>query len=153
MSAHSISLLTTLTPNTFLVTLHKLLFIILTSKIKPTTDKKKLIYFSLQIFRTPKRCTQDINIKFHHNYNPYIQMLFIQKTALLLIRPLCLKQPVCGFTARGRLSHFLWVRPLCIFALHSIYILYIYIILYIIILYILLYILYIIIYYIYIYYI
>ena len=67
-----------------------MLFIILISKIKPTTGKKKLIYFSLQIFRTPKRCTKDINIKFYHNNNPYIQMLFIQKTARLLIRPLCL---------------------------------------------------------------
>ena len=110
MSAHSISLLTTLTPNTFLVTLHKLLFIILISKIKPKTDKKKLIYFSLQIFRTTKRCTKDINIKFHHNYNPYIQMLFIQKTARLLIRPLCLIQPGCGFTARCRLAHFAYHR-------------------------------------------
>ena len=33
-------------------------------------------------------------------------MLFIQKTARLLIRPLCLIQPGCGFTARCRLAHF-----------------------------------------------
>ena len=89
---------------------NKLLFIILISKIKPTTGKKKLIYFSVQIFRTPKRCTKDINIKFHHNYNPYIQMLFIQKNARLLIRPLCLMQPGCGFTARCRLGHFAYHR-------------------------------------------
>ena len=53
-------------------------------------------------------------------------MFLIQKTARLLIRPLCLIQPGCGFTARCRLAHlpitcvifsFLWVRPLCIFAL------------------------------------
>ena len=34
----------------------------------------------------------------------------MQKTARLLIRPLCLMQPGCGFTARCRLAHFAYHR-------------------------------------------
>ena len=52
----------------------------------------------------------NINIKFHFNYYPYIRMLLMQKTARLLIRPLCLMQPGCGFTARCRLAHFAYHR-------------------------------------------
>ena len=52
---HLISLLTMVTNNTFLKTLHKFICIVLISKIKPATGKKKLIYLSLQIFQTPKK--------------------------------------------------------------------------------------------------
>ena len=46
-------------------TLHKFICIVLISKIKPATGKKKLIYLSLQIFQTPKKWTIDRNINFH----------------------------------------------------------------------------------------
>ena len=71
---------------------------------------KKLIYVPLNFFRTARKSTIDISINLHHNYYPYIQMFFMQKTARLLIRPLCLMQPGCGFAARCRLAHFAYHR-------------------------------------------
>ena len=46
-------------------TLHQFICIVLISKIKPATGKKKLIYLSLQIFQTPKKWKIDRNINFH----------------------------------------------------------------------------------------
>ena len=66
LSAHSISLLTMVTPNTFFITLHKFLYNIFLSKIKPAPVKEKLVYVSLQFFQMAKKSIRDRNINFHH---------------------------------------------------------------------------------------
>ena len=62
---NSVSTLNFVTNNTFFKSLHKFICIVLISKIKPATGKKKLIYLSLQIFQAPKKWTIDRNINFH----------------------------------------------------------------------------------------
>ena len=58
------------TPNTFLITLSINFFTIFSSKIKPVINKRKLIYVSLQFFRTAKKCTIDKNVNFHISFTP-----------------------------------------------------------------------------------
>ena len=54
------------TPSTFFITLHKFLYNIFLSKIKPATVKENIIYVSLQFFQTPKKSSMDRNINFDH---------------------------------------------------------------------------------------
>ena len=58
------------TPTTFLITLSINFFTIFSSKIKPVTTKRKLIYVSLQFFRTAKKSTIDKNVNFHISFTP-----------------------------------------------------------------------------------